>query len=350
MKIDKLLLENFRNHKELVLDFDGESALIVGKNGAGKTNVLEAAHMLSTTKSLRATYDREVINHKAEYARVAASIVPNGQLEELELFVIKSDRSENSSTKKVKVDKVKKTLSEFAGNINTVLFTPHDVELFTQSPSKRRDYLDSIFYQMDRGYKKAHRDYKKAIRNRNKLLDKIREFGTGKDQLPYWDEKIIETGNLIQKRRKQFLDFLQKNINGYADELNTNHVEYKINYEKSEISKQRLMDKRNSEIGAARTLIGPHRDDFSIEFNKHDISSYGSRGQKRTTVLSLKLCELDFITKVLGKRPILLLDDIFSELDENHKNAVTNIIDLQQTIITTADENDLKNGLKVIRL
>lgn len=350
MKIDKLLLENFRNHKELVLDFNGESTLIIGKNGAGKTNILEAAHMLSTTKSLRTTYDREVISHNEDYARMAMSVIPNGDLKELELFVVKSERSENSSTKRAKVDKVKKPLTEFAGNINSVLFTPHDVELFTQSPSKRRDYLDSIFYQMDKNYKRAHRDYKKAVRSRNKLLDKIREFGNGKDQLPYWDEKIIETGNMIQKRRKQFLDFVQKNINKYADELNSQSVIYKINYEKNEISRERLLEKRGAEIGAARTLVGPHRDDFTIKFNNHSISSYGSRGQKRTTVLSLKLCEIDFINKVLGRRPILLLDDIFSELDENHKTAVTNIIELQQTIITTADENDVKNDLNVIRL
>lgn len=350
MKIDKLLLENFRNHKELVLNLNGESALIVGKNGTGKTNILEAAHMLSTTKSLRATYDREVISHNEDYARMVMSVIPNGNLKELELFVVKSQRSKNSSTKKAKVDKVKKSLTDFAGNINSVLFTPHDVELFTQSPSKRRGYLDSIFYQMDKSYKRAHRNYKKAVRSRNKLLDNIREFGTGKDQLPYWDEKIIETGKLIQKRRKQFLDFVQKNINNYANKLNSQKIKYEVVYDKNKISKEKILNKRPSEIGAARTLVGPHRDDFIIKFNKHDISSFGSRGQKRTTILSLKLCEIDFINKVLGRRPILLLDDIFSELDESHKTAVTNIIGLQQTIITTADENDLKNGLKVIRL
>lgn len=350
MKINKLLLENFRNHKEFVLDLEGQSVLIVGENGTGKTNLLEAIHLLSVTKSPRTTYDRDVITYGKNYARIAANVIPNGEVQNLELFVIKSDRSENSSTKKVKVDKVKKSLTDFAGTINTVLFTPHNVELFTQSPSKRRGYLDSIFYQMDKNYKRKHRDYKKAMRQRNKLLDKIREFGTGEDQLPYWDDKLIETGKLIQKRRRQFLDFAEKNLNNYADDLNTQKVEYEIIYEANIINKEKVQQKRKAEIGSARTLIGPHRDDFLIKFNNHALSSFGSRGQKRTTILSLKMCEIDFINKLLGKRPILLLDDIFSELDGRHKKAVTNIIDMQQTIITTADENDLKNGLKIVRL
>jgi DNA replication and repair protein RecF len=350
MRIQNIKLRNFRNHQDTKLDFDGETTLIIGKNGAGKTNLLEAIHLLATTKSLHSKYDKEMISHDKKFARIDANINPNGDKQKLELLITKSDKFENASSKKVKLDKVARSLNNFAGTLNTVLFTPHDVELFTASPSIRRKYLDALFFQIDKKYKRATSQYTKAVRQRNKILEQIRDFGTGKNQLEYWDEKVIETGTIIQNSRDDYFDFVQKIINTHIDTLSSEDTTCEIIYNKSEINPDALKESQDTEIRAGRTLIGPHRDDFSINYNNHDIARYGSRGQKRTTILALKLCEIDFINKYLDRRPILLLDDIFSELDEGHKDAVTNSFDLQQTIITSAEPINMGKAIHLINI
>ncbi len=207
-----------------------------------------------------------------------------------------------------------------------------------------------MFFQIDKKYKKAISDYKKAIRQRNKLLEQIREFGMGRDQLEYWTEKVIENGEIIQEKRNEFFNFANSKINEFSTLLNDTDTDYEIDYVKNIINKTRLENYSSAEVAAAKTLIGPHRDDFLVKINGHDVSKYGSRGQKRTAILALKLCEIEYIENQLQRRPILLLDDIFSELDDDHKISVLDIVKLQQTIITTADRNDLKNGIPVIEL
>jgi DNA replication and repair protein RecF len=350
MKINKLKLTNFRNHKDLDISFDENSTIIVGPNGIGKTNILEAIHLLATTKSLRATYDREMIAHNEKHSRVDAEFNPNGDTKTLEMTLVKSDKFENKATKKVKIDKVNKSLNAFAGTINSVLFTPHDIEMVTASPSVRRKYLDLLFFQIDKEYKRAHSQYTRALRQRNKVLEKMRDLGVGRDELEYWTEKVLSTGSLLQAKRRMFFNFVQENIQRHADDLNEDYISYQIEYDINEMSEARLEKYKDTELAAARTLIGPHRDDFFINYNNFDVAKFGSRGQKRTTLLALKLCEIDFINENLGRRPILLLDDIFSELDEQHKEAVLNIVDLQQTIITSADDLDINEKLLQIRL
>lgn len=343
MQLKNLNLTNFRNHKNLKLKFDGDATLITGPNGSGKTNILEAIHLLATTKSLRTQFDREVISHDENFARIEAEFKPNGGKKTLEMVITKSEAYPNMSSKKVKIDKVTKSLSDFAGTINTVLFTPHDIEMLTQPPSIRRRYLDLLFFQIDREYKRTHSQYVKAVRQRNKILEKIRDFGTGKDELEYWTEKVLSMGSLLQAKRRVFFTFVQENIHKHLEGLNDKRVDFEIKYDISEINEERLEKYKDAEVSSAQTLVGPHRDDFSIEFDGFDIASFGSRGQKRTTLLALKLCEIDFINEHLSHRPILLLDDIFSELDHSHREAVMNIIHLQQTIITSAEDLDF-NG------
>lgn len=350
MKLETLELKNFRNHTNLKLSFPGEVTIIFGENGAGKTNILEAAHMLSTTKSLRTQFDKEVINYDAEFARVAGNIRTSDDEKYLELVITKSKSFENASTKKAKVGKIARPLMLFAGTLNTVLFTPHDVEIFTESPAVRRRYLDMLLGQSDRNYKKYLSDYTRAIKQRNRILEKIRELGSGREELEFWTSKALETGRELQKSRTEFFKFARDGLNKHSEALNTNPAEYSITYDKSEISYERLEKYKDAEVASARTLVGPHRDDFIIELNGHNIAKFGSRGEKRATILGLKLCEIDFIERERGERPVLLLDDIFSELDESHRKAVMNVVEKQQTIITTADEKDATNGFEVIRL
>lgn len=339
MKVEKIVLTNFRNHKSLVLDTKGHSVIIRGPNGAGKTNILEAIYLLSTAKSLRTKYDRELIRHDAEAAHINAIVGLNGENAELEVTVAKSPTQQNGSKKLVKINKVKKAQNFFTGTFNCVFFTPEDINIITGSPSLRRRYIDLLLFQISKKYKKVHSDYLLAVRQRNKLLENMRENSTGRDQIGFWNEKILEHGAFIQTERKKFFGFAQSEFRSYLGQLNSSSIEYEINYKQSELSEERLREYESREIASANTLIGPHREDFSIFFDGYDIGIYGSRGQQRTAVLGLKLCEIDYIEKVREKRPVLLLDDIFSELDPLHKEAVEKIIDLQQTFITTAQSS-----------
>jgi len=350
MKIHTLELVNFRNHKNVKIDFGGTSTIILGQNGTGKTNILEAISMLSTAKSLRADFDREVISHEENHTHISAGVEPNGDPVLLEISIAKNLQFENASSKKVKLNKVAKSLNNFIGVFNTVLFTPHDVEIFTNSPSVRRKHLDYLFFQVDKEYKKATTEYTKALRQRNKLLERIRDFGMGKDQMDFWTEKIIKAGQIIQSKRDDFFAFASESVSRHGKKLDSPNTTLEIVYDKNEISEARIESYHSKEFSAARTLIGPHRDDFHINFNAHDMAKFGSRGQKRATVLALKLCEIDFIHESVGKRPVLLLDDIFSELDEKHQNSILNIVDMQQTIITSANKDNKNLGLNLIEI
>ena len=349
MNINNLALTNYRNHSRLKLTFDDRAVLIFGPNGAGKTNILEAIHMLSTTKSFKAEYEREVINYTSEFARIEARVEVAGEQEHLEMLVIKSKLFDNASSKKVTINKTIKSVHKFAGFFNSVLFSPEDIQLITGSPAHRRKYLDSILFQIDTEYKKATALYIKALRQRNKLLDTINEFGRGYDQIDFWTQKVLDAGTVIQNKREELFKTLTNKLSENGDVLNPNHIHFSIEYHKNEISKERLNHYKDKEIAARTTLVGPHRDDFELFINDRGLSGYGSRGQQRSAVLALKLSEMDFLTEKIGERPVLLLDDIFSELDENHRKAVNNVIKLQQTIITSA-ELDRFDAANVVKL
>jgi len=338
MKINKLILKNFRNHLDKTIEFSDDINLILGANGAGKTNILEAIHLISTTKSTKAKFDRDIINYEQPFCTITL-INPN---DTLELQIIKGDTEDNTSSKKAKINKTPKSLSYFAGMFNSVLFTPQDVEMITGTPSLRRKYLDMVLIQTSKDYKKNLNLYIKAVRQRNKLLEMIRERRYGHTQIEYWDEQILVLGTLIQKDRLSFFENIKENIHKYNDQLNNNDTELKLNYKINEINRERMESHKETEIAAKTTLIGPHRDDFEIIYNNKDIAYFGSRGQQRTALLALKLAEIDFIELKTGEKPLLLLDDVFSELDAKHKNTVLTAIDGQQTIITATEKPDLK--------
>jgi DNA replication and repair protein RecF len=212
------------------------------------------------------------------------------------------------------------------------------LELITNSPSTRREYLDSVLVQVDREYRRSLLVYQKGLRQRNRLLFLIREEKASQQQLFFWDKLLIKNGNIITQKRQRYLDFLNSHLDIFAD--------LEVYYDLSGISIERLEKYKEEELAAGVTLVGPHRDDFITYQRKNQelrsIHSFGSRGEQRLAVLSLKLCELDFIEQETRERPILLLDDIFSELDEKHRQMVLKIIPKQQTIITTTDINFIK--------
>lgn len=376
--LSKITLHNFRNYAKRSFELETNLTLIVGPNAIGKTNILEAIYLLATGKSFRAETEQEVILEGQEVGRVVGTInneriVVGGEIKEKtkEKGEMIKDRIREEGygknteateleidwdgrgrfTKTYKVNGVGKRQVDFVGNLRAVLFSPIDMEIIVDSPSIRRRYLDSVLIQVHKDYRVAISIYERAIRQRNKLLWRIREenlkFTDYDLQLKYWNELIIANGKIIYERRKEYLEFL----NNIPDKIFPIHIKY----EHSIISSERLARYASEEISAAATLVGPHRDDFIVDkYHKNheeSIRSYGSRGEQRLAVFAIKLGELEYIKQVTGFSPLLLLDDIFSELDHQNRHHILRAIIKQQTIMTTTDLHLVeKNLLKNVQL
>ena len=356
MILQNLKLTNFRNHKAFELDFADGVNLIVGQNGAGKTNILEAVYLLSTGKSFRARYDHEMIyNPKIfgqenplldifdgglttkDFAKVTGVVKPDTESETdiLDVVIVREDPSTNFSQKTYKLNGTAKRFYDSAGVFNCVLFTPQDLELFTGSPALRRRFLDEILCKVDQKYKKEHILYTKALRQRNKLLEKINKTSLGRDELPFWTEKVFSSGTYIQQKRQELIKNLNKSVEQTFSNISNHNQKTTISYKINQLTLERLEEHADHEIYAKTTLIGPHRDDFDFLLSGYNIGHFGSRGQQRTAVLSLKILELHIVASATSTKPVLLLDDIFSELDDGHKQALTQVVQNQQTVITS---------------
>lgn len=352
MKINDLTLTNFRNHQDLKIDFDENVTLITGDNGSGKSTILESIYILSVGRLKTSKYDRDLIQYDKDFCTVKANIQTKEDSLEMELQIIKSEKFDHASTKKAKINKVTKSIQYFTGVFNSVLFSPADIQLITGSPSERRKYIDNILSQIDLEYKRSLNNYLQAIRQRNKLLENINKGFGGQNEIGFYTTQVLNHGKSIQEKRSKMFEDIEPIVSKYGKELNNKKTELKINYKKNEMSEERLQEYKGREIGAMTTLIGPHRDDFEILFDGHDISNFGSRGEQRSCVLSLKIAETEFIEKKKGDKPVLLLDDIFSELDGKHQEAVATCIENNQTILTsTSTPSFLRDKeLKIIDL
>ena len=339
MQIKNLKLKNYRNHLDLKLDLDDNFISIIGPNGVGKTNILESIYIISTGKSPRAKYDSDLINYDKNFSTVNAKVTNIDDEFDLEFQII-NEGTDHRSRKKVKVNKVPRTITYFCGIFNSVLFMPEDIQLIKGPPSERRKYMDSLLTQVDPGYKKILNTYTKAVKQRNKILEKINKEKRGWDEINYWTVQLLKTGNVLQTKRAEMFEMLQPQLNLNSEKINGIGKFTEIIYKKNEIDEERFNKYQEREIAAKTTLIGPHRDDFEIFFDTHPVGEFGSRGQQRSVTLALKLSEIEYIEKKKGERPILLLDDIFSELDDKHKEAVMNVIGNQQTIFTSTQTQD----------
>jgi len=351
MFLRSILLSNFRNFKKRSIDFSSLITVFVGPNTIGKTSILEAIYYLATGKSFRAEKDGETVRWGESIGRIIGEIFQMGKIEDKEkLEVVFAEAHQFNALvnqrKKFTVNGVSRRMIDFVGNLKAVLFWPEDLDLVTDSPSLRRRYLDFVLMQVDREYRRSIISYEKGVRQRNRLLERIRDEavfayattsqGKFRNQLMFWDQLLIKSGNYITEKREEYIAL----VNASEKKLGS----FKLFYDASKISPLRLEQYKEEEIASATTLVGPHRDDFKFIFkNDKDMSIYGSRGEQRLAVLWLKLCELSFIENKTQERPILLLDDIFSELDLEHRDLVFEIIDKQQTIITTLDLHFIKN-------
>lgn len=335
MILDTLTLSHFRSYSKKKFEFSPGVTLIIGKNTAGKTNILEAISLMAFGKSFRASQDREVIRWGSELAKIDTQIGSVAEGVGLQLMITSGEvQGVHAPLKKYLVNGIARRQIDFIGNLRVVLFWPEHLELITDSPSVRRRYLDSVLLQTDREYRRSLQSYERGVRQRNKLLDVIGEGRASRSQLLFWNQLLIKTGNYITEKRIEFIN--------YINNIQFSISNFQITYDKSVISESRLEQYASEEIAAGSTLVGPHRDDFTVLKAKRELSKYGSRGEQRLGVLWMKLAELSYIQEKTGERPMLLLDDIFSELDEAHRNLVLDIIGKQQTIVTSAEEDILK--------
>ena len=361
MTIDNLQLQNFRNYSKKEFSFSFPTTIIIGPNASGKTNLFEAIFLLALGKSFRAEQDREMVAFGKEVGRIKGVIKQlnneagkEERREKIELEVVLTQgqvMGTKTPIKKYSINGVGKRMIDFIGNLHIVLFWPQDLELVTDSPSIRRRYLDFVLYQVDREYRRTLISYEKGLQQRNRVLEAIRDFRAHRHQLIFWDQLLIKNGEYITRKREEYIDFINKSeIRNPKSErtsdvqINSNfqNSNYQLEYDKSIISPTRLAQYSQEEEASGVTLVGPHRDDFKFQivnskYEERDLSHFGSRGEQRLAILWLKLGELAFIEQATGEKPVLLLDDILSELDHEHRRIIFKVISNQQTIITTTD-------------
>ena len=341
MYLSKLLLQNFRSYPQQLIEFDPKLNLILGPNGSGKTNILEAVFLLAAGKSFRSSSQAKLINWDNFFTSVRAKLVNDkNETCEIEIKLIKDQTGQsNSVSRKFLIDKVEKTRKKYIGVFKTVIFHPEDIRLINGSPNRRREFLDEIFIQTEWRYSQALSQYNKALKHRNELLDQIRDGQSSKSELFFWDQTIIKNAGIIHDFRTAFV----RSVNSFFE----NHADPQIkslflSYHPSILNQEKLEKIYSLDLQCGCTHIGPHRDDFSFNNNifsadDKNLAFWGSRGQQRLAVLAIRLAQINYLEKNYQDKPVLLLDDIFSELDPEHQKIVVSLCQNYQTIFTAAE-------------
>lgn len=349
MNIRSIELKNFRNYKNLEISFDEGTNILFGDNAQGKTNILEAAYMSGTTKSHKGSRDKEMIRFGEEEAHLKTVVVRGGREYQIDMH-LKKNRAKGIAIDKIPIKKA----SELFGILNIVFFSPEDLNIIKNGPAERRRFLDSELCQLDRIYLADLTNYNKILAQRNKLLKDMIYRPSLSDTLPVWDMQLIETGKKIIRRRKQFVDELREIVSDIHYRISGGKEELFLKYEpniddiffEDELSRAKEKDKK-----LCQTSVGPHRDDLLFSIGDVDIRKYGSQGQQRTSALSLKLSEIELVRKSISDTPVLLLDDVLSELDSSRQNYLLNNISDTQTIITcTGLDEFVRNRFTVNRV
>ncbi|UCC65359.1 MAG: DNA replication/repair protein RecF [Anaerolineae bacterium] len=380
MYLQHLSLINFRNYVRLDLDLPASTIVLQGANAQGKTNLLEAIYYLATSRSPHTTADRQLINWLADeeplpHARLVAEIFKGETAYRIEVTLLKQASANGVRLQKeIRINGVPRRAMDLLGVVNAVLFRPQDMELADGPPSRRRHYLDATLCQVNRPYCETLRDYQQVIEQRNALLRSLRDRGRAAgDELFFWDEKLVASGARLVATRQATLAELERLAQPVHRTLSGGKETLRLRYAPSfdpsrdpdaayqmalsldaalgsgdfpmvapsqvaEVFGTHLRQIQREEIARGMTLLGPHRDDFRLEANGVDLRTYGSRGQQRTAILSLKLAETQFMRQATGHQPILLLDEVMAELDRHRQQhllkAVTSV---QQAVLTTTE-------------
>lgn len=340
MYLSKILLQNFRSHQQKLIEFDSKTNLIVGPNGSGKTNILESIFLLASGKSFRSSSLPKLVSWNENFSCVRAKLINDKKEEsEIEVQLVRNlDKKLTTVSRKFLIQKVEKTRKKYLGTLKTVVFEPEDIRLVSGSPSRRREFLDNIFSQVEWRYASALSQYNKALKHRNELLDQIRIGKNSKNELFYWDQSLIKNAQIIYDFRNSFIKSANLFFSSHQNsEINNLFLEY----HPSILTQEKMEHNYFLDLERGYTQSGIHRDDFSFNnsvfsITDKNLSFWGSRGQQRLAVLALRLSQIDFLEKQYSDRPILLLDDIFSELDIDHQHLVADICRNYQTIFTSS--------------
>ncbi|MBI2599082.1 DNA replication and repair protein RecF [Candidatus Curtissbacteria bacterium] len=394
MNIASIQLTNFRNFTSRKVIFDPKLTVIVGPNGSGKSNILEAVGLLAAVRIHKVDTDLDFVRFGQADSKIEGRVksledskmltinlqvdpnavilgseatpesrkVDSGQALRLRSgpkgreFIESARMTRGLVRKTYFIDSIKKRLVDFTEHFAVVCFEPSDLELVWGSPSERRHHLDTLLASVDRDYWRAITSYNKIVVRRNKILQRILDgqiLPSGrqakKSELDFWDERLLEHGKFLSKARAEFFEFV--NLPAGRQVLS---MDFTWQLKQSLLTPEKLLMNRDRDIAAGVTLSGPHRDDFMFLFRGKNLEFFGSRGEARMAVLALKLAELEYFNSKRGARPVLALDDIFSELDWKHREAVLGVIEKQQTIITAAESESLPKDLykkaKVVEL
>lgn len=349
MIIRSIELKNFRNYGELQLQLDHGTNILFGDNAQGKTNILESAYVSGTTKSHKGSRDKEMIRFGESESHIRTIVEKNGMEYQIDMH-LKKNRSKGIAINRVPIKKA----GELFGILNIVFFSPEDLNIIKNGPSERRRFLDSEICQLDKIYLSDLTKYNKILNQRNKLLKDITFHPDLEATLPVWDMQLVSYGRRIIKRRKQFVEELNEIIFDIHKRISGDREELFLKYEPSideaffedELDRAKDKDRRY-----CQTSVGPHRDDISFFIRDIDIRRFGSQGQQRTCALSLKLAEIELVKRSIHDTPVLLLDDVLSELDSNRQNYLLNSIHNIQTVITcTGLDEFVKNRFQIDRV
>lgn len=342
MIIKSLELQNFRNYENLKLDFDSGTNIFYGDNAQGKTNILEAIYLIATTKSHKGSKDSDIIQFGHEEAHIRSYLYKEDVTRQVDMHLRKS------KTKGIAIDSQRiKKAADLLGLLNVVFFSPEDLSIIKNGPAERRRFIDMELCQLDSFYLYNLNHYNKIVNNRNKLLKDLFMNPGLKETLSIWDSQLLSYGSKIIERRSLFIEQLNQIIFDIHNRLSGGKEQIKIVYEKNvEIDhlEEKLRLNQDKDIYLKQTTVGPHRDDISFIVNDIDIRKFGSQGQQRTAALSLKLSEIELVKKSIKDTPVLLLDDVLSELDSNRQNYLLNSIGDIQTIITCTGLDEFVNN------
>lgn len=342
MFIKSLELKDFRNYEELNITFDRGTNILYGNNAQGKTNILEAIYLSATTKSHKSSKDKDIIRFGCNEAHIRTILEKEGLEQKIDMHL------RSSKTKGIAIDGMRiKKAAELLGILNVVFFSPEDLSIIKNGPGERRKFIDMELCQLDSFYLYNLSNYNRIVNQRNSLLKDLYMNPGLKDTLSIWDSQLISYGTKIIERRKIFIDQLNdiiyrihKMLSGDKEEL---HIFYEPNVEIEDY--ERKMNSRTEvDLKMKQTTVGPHRDDFSFVSDGVDIRKFGSQGQQRTAALSLKMAEIEIVKKTTGDTPVLLLDDVLSELDSGRQNHLLNYIKDIQTIITCTGLDEFINN------
>lgn len=343
MKIKSLKLKNYRNYDLLNLEFDEKANIFYGDNAQGKTNILEAVYLTGTTKSHRGSKDRDLIKFEKDEAHIEAVIEKKKISYQVDLHLKKN------SPKGIAINKMPiRKAGELFGIVNFVFFSPEDLNIIKNGPAERRRFIDLELSQLDKIYLNNLANYNRIVNQRNHLLKDI-GFDNKKnlmETLEIWDLQLIEYGNRIIERRKQFINDMNLIVSSVHKRLTGNKEDIKIIYEPSNGNmtlEQAVKKSRKKDLKIKSTSTGPHRDDICIMYETIDIRKFGSQGQQRTAALSLKLSEIELVKRTINDTPVLLLDDVLSELDKHRQNYLLDSIDDIQTLITCTGVEEFVN-------